>query len=654
MQKLAVILAFVFGSVASIARQQQYPVYEGKDLGLIYSSSASVFRIWAPLATEAELRLYQSGEGNDLLSTYPLQKGKDGTWLLSLPGNRAGLYYTFRVKNGNTWSLETPDPYAKAVGVNGKRAMIINLEATNPPGWKNDHGQPLVHPTDAVIYELNIRDATMAASSGVQHRGKYAGLTERGTVNKAGLSTGLDHLAEMGVTHVHLLPFFDFNSIDESIPGNTAYNWGYDPLNYNAPEGSFASDARDGAVRIRELKAMIAAFHQRKLNVVMDVVYNHTSSVAGSSFNQLVPDYYYRHTADGKLSDATACGNETASEQPMMRKFMIESMLYWMKEYHIDGFRMDLMGVHDMKTIQEISTALHGVNPNVLLYGEGWTAGSSPLPDSLRALKKNVAALQGVAVFNDDLRDGIKGSVFDAHDRGFASGKQGMEESIKFGLAAACPHPQVNYNLVNYSHAPYAMDPSQVINYVSCHDNNTLWDKLQESVPGTNEAERIQMQKLALSIVLTAQGIPFLHAGSEFLRTKYGIENSYQSPDSINELNWDRKAIYIDVVDYVKQLIALRKAHPAFRMDNANAVAKNCTFTILAPGILSYRLDGKAVGDEWPSIQIIFNGSDQTLEMAGATGWQSAVLSNSFVKHPGDVSGVMLKLLPHTCTILHR
>ncbi len=647
------MLAFCLETLVAIGQEPSIPIYTGADLGLQYRKSESVFRIWAPLASDAELRLYKTGDGGAPLTIYPMQKDKAGTWVLRLRGNREGLYYTVRVKNNGTWSNEVVDPYAKAVGVNGKRAMIVNLASTNPSSWAADGGQPLQHPTDAILYELSIRDATMSASSGVKHKGKYLGLAESGTVNADGLSTGLDHIADMGVTHVHLLPFFDFNSIDESS-AHPSYNWGYDPLNYYAPEGSFASDAYDGKVRIRELKEMIAAFHRKKLNVVMDVVFNHTSSASASAFQQLVPGYYYRHTADGRLSDATACGNETASEQPMMRKFMIDCMLFWMNEYHIDGFRMDLMGVHDIKTINELSQALHKANPNVLIYGEGWTAGASPLADSLRALKANVSALEGVAVFSDDLRDGIKGSVFDSHDRGFVSGKTGMEESIKFGLAAACPHPQVNYNLVNYSHAAYATAPSQVINYASCHDNNTLWDKLAISVPNASEGDRIQMQKLALSIVLTAQGIPFLHAGTEFLRSKQGVENSYKSSDSINAIDWDRKTRYREVTDYVRDLIQLRKEHPAFRLATAAAVSKDIKFTTLAPGVLSYQVDGAACGDSWSSIQVLFNGTDQTLEMAGAAGWQSVVLSNSFVKHPGDVGGVMLKLLPHTCTILHR
>ena len=399
---------------------------------------------------------------------------------------------------------------------------------------------------------MHVRDASIDENSGIKNKGKFLGLTEAGTKSSDGLSTGLDHLKELGVTHIHLLPCFDFNSIDESKPDKPQYNWGYDPLNYNVPEGSYSTNPYDGVTRIREFKQLIETFHENGLRVVMDVVYNHTGLTENSNFNQLVPGYYYRQTADGKFSNATGCGNEVASEREMVRKFILESVKYWVKEYHVDGFRFDLMGVMDIQTMNLISKELHQLKPDILLYGEGWTAGSSPLPDSLHALKKYAYKLNHIAVFSDDIRDGIKGSVFERKDKGFVSGKPGLEETIKFGIVASCKHPQVDYSKVNYSKAPYAAEPDNTITYCECHDNNTLWDKLFLSATDATEEQRKEMQKLALSIVLTSQGIPFLHAGTEFLRSKKGVENSFESPDSINEIDWSLKAKNKDVFDYVK------------------------------------------------------------------------------------------------------
>ena len=513
------------------------------------------------------------------------------------------------------WSTEVTDPYAKAVGVNGKRAMVLNVNETAPVGWVNDNSPAFSKhniPTDAVIYELHIRDASIHANSGIQHKGKYLGLTETGTKSNDGLATGLDHLKELGVTHIHLLPFYDYNSVDESKPDKPKYNWGYDPVNYNVPEGSYSSNAYDAATRINELKKLIQSFHQNGLRVIMDVVYNHTALTEESNFNQLVPGYYYRHKKDGSFSNATACGNETASEMPMMRKFILESVLYWAREYHVDGFRFDLMGVHDIETMNLISDELHKIRMDIILYGEGWTAGASPLPDSLRALKKNAFKLHNIAVFSDDIRDGIKGSVFDIMDKGFASGKPGMEESIKFGIVAAGKHPQVDYSKVNYSKEPYTAAPGNVINYTECHDNNTLWDKLTLSCSGATEADRKKMQQLALTIVLTSQGIPFLHAGTEFLRSKKGIENSYNSSDSINAIDWDLKKENLAFTKYVEALIKIRKAHPAFRMTTAEQVRQNLSFDEQAPdGTVVYTINGAALQDNWKKIWISFNGSNE-------------------------------------------
>ena len=655
MKKIQTLIFFgvnvLFGNAQSM--KENFPEYVGKDLGLTWTSKQSSFRVWAPTATKVRLKLYKDPLDGEAIQTIEMKKSINGTWTSRLNGNHLGTYYTFSILYKEQWLQEVPDPYAKAVGTNGKRAMIIDLEKTNPPGWSKDHSPGLKNPVDAIIYELHVRDASIAANSGIVNKGKFIGLTETHTHNTDGYATGLDHLVELGVTHIHLLPFFDFNSTDESGSAKLKYNWGYDPLNYNTPEGSYATNAADGNIRIKELKQLIQAFHNKGLSVVMDVVYNHTGITEASNFNQLVPGYYYRHNNDGSLSNATACGNETASEKAMMRKFILESVLYWVKEYHIDGFRFDLMGVHDIATMNLVAESLHKVNPGILLYGEGWTAGSSPLPDSLRAIKKNAPQLKGIAVFSDDIRDGIKGSVFTESDRGFASNKAGMEQSIRFGIVAACQHPQVDYSKVNYSKAPYANNPGNTITYAECHDNNTLWDKLTLSTPGATVAQRINMQQLALSIVLTSQGISFLHAGTEFLRSKKGIENSYNAPDSINEIDWALKTLNHNVFTYVQQLIKMRRAHPAFRMQTAKQVQDNLHFFETAPGVIGYQLNGAAVKDSWKEIQVWFNGTDteKILPLPKTSGWKVAVINNTFIEN-ASLNGAVLQ--PYSCTVLYR
>lgn len=644
-------LLYTFSARSQKSVYDSYPVYKGNDLGLTYSKTQSTFRIWAPTAEEAQLILYR----NDAMSharVVVMNKGQNGTWLIELKGDFKGAFYVFHVKINGQWSNEVPDPYAKAVGVNGKRAIVVDLKETNPVGWEKDISPAFANPTDAILYELHVRDASIAANSGIKNKGKYLGLTETGTKNPEGLSTGLDHIKELGVTHVHLLPVFDFYSVDETKPDSAQYNWGYDPLNYNVPEGSYSTNPNDGVTRIKEFKQMIQAFHKNGLRVVMDVVYNHTRLTEDSYFNQLVSGYYYRQTKDGKFSNATACGNETASERYMMRKFMLESVLYWVKEYHIDGFRFDLMGVHDIETMNLISRELHKIKPDILLYGEGWTSGSCPLPDSLRALKKNAYKLDRIAVFSDDIRDGIKGSVFEHDDKGFVSGKPGMEETIKFGIVASCKHPQIDYIKVNYSKASYAAQPWNTITYCECHDNHVLWDKLAISAKNATEEDRIEMQKLALSIVLTSQGISFLHAGTEFLRTKKGVENSFESPDSINQIDWSLKTKNKEVFEYVKALIKLRKEHPAFRMTTAKQIAAHIKFSDSDPaGTITYLIDGKAMGDKWKKILIWLNGNADQTKAAPDNAWKPYIVNNKVVK---NWSGENVSINPSSFSLYYQ
>lgn len=562
------------------------------------------------MASEVKLRLYDAGNGGQAINTISMVKSIEGTWQAIINKDLKNKYYTFQTLQNGKWLLECPDIYAKAVGVNGARGMVADMASTNPADWQNDKKPALKNFTDIVLYELHIRDISISPNSGIKNKGKFLGLAETGTKSPAGEATGLDHIKQLGVTHVHLLPAFDFNSVDETKPEANKYNWGYDPLNYNVPEGSYSTNPYDGNVRIKEFKTMVQALHKKGLRVILDVVYNHTSDTQNSNFNQFAPGYFYRQNADGSYSNATACGNEVASERAMVRKFMIESVVYWAKEYHLDGFRFDLMGVHDIETMNQISTALHKIDPTIFIYGEGWTAGNSPLPEDQRAVKKNTAKLSEIAVFSDDIRDGIKGGWSDLKEKGFVSGAVDKAESVKFGIVASIPNPQVDYTKVNYSKAPWAVEPFQTITYVSCHDDNTLFDRLKISNPTAPEADLVKMDKLANAIVLTSQGVSFLHAGVEMLRTKQGIANSYNSPDSINQIDWSRKTKYKAIFDYYKGLIALRKDHPAFRMPSTKMIQSNLRFIDIGDaGIIAYQLSNNANGDSWKNIIVVLNGN---------------------------------------------
>lgn len=606
----------------------QYPEYPEVSLWTDYSPEASSFKLWSPVAEEVRLQLYEKGDGGKLLARHNLQETKKGLWSLRIPEDLKGVYYTYQVKTGGKWLAESPGIYARAVGVNGRRAMLIDLPATNPENWEEDKGPVLQTPNEAILYELHIRDITVHESAGSSHPGKYLGLVEKGTRSLDGLSTGLDHIKELGITHVHLLPAFDHRSIDESRLDIPQFNWGYDPLNYNVPEGSYSSDPFHAEVRVKEFKQMVKGFHDEGLGVILDVVYNHTGLTEDSYFNLEFPGYYYRHTADGGWSDAAACGNETASERSMMRKYIIESCKYWVEEYHIDGFRFDLMGIHDIETMNLLSQELQQLKPDILLYGEGWTAGPSPLPENKQALKAHTNQLNKIAAFSDDLRDGLKGSVFEDSSRGFVSGAKGMEETIKFGVVGSTRHPQIDLGWINYSQDAWASQPWQAVSYVSCHDNHTLYDKLKIST-GSTEEEIKKMQLLANAIVLSSQGIPFLHAGVEMMRTKQGEHNSYNLPDSINQIDWKRKAAYQDVFSYYKDLIALRKTHPAFRIPSTEMLQKHLEFTITQPGLVSYLLKDHANNDQWKNIAVYYNARHQKAPISLKGEWIVAAEGNT-------------------------
>ncbi|HET6560116.1 MAG TPA: type I pullulanase [Prolixibacteraceae bacterium] len=588
-----------------------YPSYAGDDLGVVYTKTKTRIRIWAPTALEVELRIYAKSTGGEAIRIDQFQKADRGTWTIVLNGNVKGYYYTIRVNDG-VWLNETPGIDARAVGTNGHRGLFFDPEDTNPEGWKDDQRVQLTNPVDAIIYELHIRDFSISPTSGMQNKGKYLAFTEHGTLSPKGRSTGIDHLKELGITHVHLLPVSDFSTVDENAP-DKAYNWGYDPQNYNAPEGSYATDPKNIS-RIKELKMLIQALHTAGIGVILDVVYNHTVFTSRSYFNQTVPGYYYRQRADGSFSNASGCGNELASERYMVRKYILESLSYWATEFHLDGFRFDLMGILDLETMNMVRTKMDTISPSLLLYGEGWTADTSPLPDSLKAIKTNVSKLDRIAVFNDDFRDGIKGNTFVPRSKGFVSGQVVQEETIKFGITGACFHPQIVYGYVEHSKHPWATEPWQCINYVSCHDNYTLYDKLVLSSPEATEVEINRMTMMAGAMVLTSQGIPFLHAGQEMTRTKLGDHNSYKSPDLINQIDWNRKSTYVDIFKYYQDLITLRKNHPAFRMPHSEQIRQHLVFSNeYLPGVASYVLTNHANNDPWKTIQVIFNAKRHSI-----------------------------------------
>lgn len=591
---------------------QRYPVYAGTDLGVSYSVNQTLFKVWAPTASKVLLRLFKSGDKDSAFATIPLTKDIQGTWQTIVNKDVSNIYYTFQVEQGNKWLEESPDIYSKAVGVNGKRGMVVNLAETNPVNWDHDRRMQQKNYTDIILYETHVRDFSISSTSGIKNKGKFLGFTEKGTKNPEGVSTGLDHLKELGITHVHLLPSFDYRSVDETRLELNRYNWGYDPLNYNAPEGSYTTNPYNGNVRIKEFKQMVQSLHGAGIGVILDVVYNHTGNTS-APFNQFAPGYFYRHNTNGTYSNGTGTGNETASERAMMRKFMIESVVYWAKEYHLDGFRFDLMGVHDIITMNRLAKALHQIDPHIFIYGEGWAAGASPYPEALRVVKDNIAQVDSVAVFNDDLRDGLRGP-YDKKQKGFVSGSKTAADDVKFGITACTEPLQPQFQQAGDVKKPWAKEPYQTINYASCHDDPTLFDRLVQVNPDAAEADIIKMDRLAQTIVFTSQGVAFLHGGAELLRTKKGVENSYKSPDSINEIDWSRKVKYAEVYQYYKSLIALRKHHPAFRMPSSAMIQQHLEFIDTSdPLLISYQIKGHANADKWKNILVLFNG-DTTIK----------------------------------------
>lgn len=588
--------------------------YDGQ-LGAIYTKEKTTFRLWAPVSKSVSLCLYDSGApssiepgGDDEGTCHLMKKKEKGVWEVTIDGDLHGKYYTYRVTNGSV-THEVVDPYAYSAGVNGLRGMVVDFGRLNPEGWSMEKPQTITNYTDAIIYELHVRDLTSHPTwnGPEEYRGKFLGLTVSGTEYE-GVKTGLDHLVELGITHLHLLPVFDFGYVDETKHDdpnyykreNGGFNWGYMPIHFNVPEGSYSTNPYDGSVRVKEFKQMVQTLHDHGIRVVMDVVYNHTGLSEDSNFHRIVPGYYHRLTETGGFSNGSGTGNETASERAMVRKFIVDSVTFWATEYNIDGFRFDLMALHDVDTMKAIKEALHAIDPTIIIYGEPWMGGSSVMDPSISAGKENIKNLEGIAAFNDEIRDGIKGSVFDKAHPGYVQGNNEGIQRILYGITGGIQHPQVSFENVWHT------DSLRTVNYVSSHDNHTLYDKLILSNPQRRDIAK--MQKQANAIILTSQGIPFLHAGVDFMRSKGGHENSYNQPDSVNQLDWSLKKKNLEVFNYYKGLIELRKKHPAFRMTNAEEIKTHLTFLDTpSEHLIAFQINDFANGDRWEKIIVIHN-----------------------------------------------
>ena len=637
----------------------KYPSYYGSDLELVYTPEQSVFTLWAPSADRVRLNLYASGEGGDPEEHVEMEKAGYGTWRIHIDRDLKGSFYTFQIEKNGKWLNETPGIWAKAVGINGNRAAVIDWNETNPEGWESDRSPELKMYSDIILYELHHRDFSIAPDSGIENKGKFLALTETGTKTPEGEATGLDHLKELGVTHIHILPSFDFATVDETKLDENRYNWGYDPKNYNVPDGSYSTDPANPVVRIREFKEMVKSLHQNGFRIVLDVVYNHTASTDHSNFDLTVPGYFYRQNAGGSYSNASGCGNETASEREMVRHYIIESVKFWAREYHIDGFRFDLMGIHDIETMNHLRSELLEIDPTIFVYGEGWVAADSPLPFEQRAVKENVGQMEGIGVFNDEFRDGLKGSTFDEQEPGYASGNiNGHFEPVKYGIVGGTDHPQVDYGGLLYCNAPYAGAPSQMINFVSCHDGYTLVDKLKLSVQGDHAAdELIPIDKLVHAVLLTAQGIPFIRSGEEIMQDKQGEPNSYKSPDSINRIDWSLKAKNREVFDFIRGLITLRKAHPAFRIPTVEGLQQWLRFMDTGDsGVIAYTLGEYANNDEWKEILVAYNGNRHEVEIGIPEGEWNVVCRNGQIDPEGKdrLPGGSVKIAASSALILYR
>lgn len=606
-----------------------------------YSPKQTTFKLNAP--KKPTLRIYEAGKGGKVEKKIKMKQTSENVWETTISGDLKGKFYTFDIGRG-----ETPGVFAKAVGINGKRGAIVDMQTTNPSGWNSDRRLTLKSPADLIIYEMHHRDFSIDASSGLVNKGKFLALTEQKAIK---------HLKELGVNAVHILPSYDFASIDESNTTTPQYNWGYDPLNYNVPEGSYSFDAEQPTRRILEFKQMVQALHKAGIRVILDVVYNHTFDIEGGNFDRTFPMAYYRYTADGKPSNGSGCGNETASEKPLMRQFILESMKYWATEYHIDGFRVDLMGIHDIETMNLIRKELTAIDPNIFIYGEGWTAGTCAYPTEKLALKAHIKQMPGIAAFSDELRDALRGPFSDDKQAAFLGGIAGFEESIKAGITGMIAHPQVDYTKVNYTKEAWANEPTQMISYVSCHDDMCLVDRLKASIPEAayDMEEVIRLNQLAQTAVFTSQGIPFMLSGEEMLRDKKGVHNSFNSSDEINHLDWNNLKKYPQVFAYYKGLIQMRKAHPAFRLGSAELVRKHLEFLPTQDCLVAFRLKNHAGGDKWNNIYVVLNGSTNLQSVNIPKGKYTIVANNGVINEAGigEMEGGEVMIDAQTALILH-
>jgi pullulanase len=619
--------------------------YTGNDLGVTYTKKATTLRVWAPTAKAVNVVTYK--ESNSPYSSgklTPMKYDVKGTWVATLKGDQDGTVFNYRVQV-NGFNNEAVDPYVRATTVNGLRGVIVDLSTTNPKGWGMAKPRFSGKPTDAIIYELHVRDLSMDASSGypAAQKGKYVAFTNTKTSHN-GEKTGVAAIKDLGVTHVELLPIFDFATVDENNP---TFNWGYDPQNYNVPEGSYSVDPTNPKLRITELKSAILALNKQGLRVNMDAVYNHVSNASSFSQNLIVPNYFFRRDDNGNLTSGSGCGNDVASERPMIRKFIVDSVKYWANEYKMDGFRFDLMGLMDIKTINEITTALNKIDPTILVIGEGWNMGT--LPANQRANQLNIQKLNRVSHFNDQIRDGVKGSVFDSADTGFATGKPGSRNDVMAGIVG-----NVDYS-TSISTKWVTSYPGQSVNYVESHDNMTLVDKIKASVKDAKPSDIAQLSQFSTSIAFLSQGLPFMQAGQEFLRSKNGDTNSYKSSDAINSLKWDTRKSNMATVNYYKGLIALRKAHPAFRMTTTEQVKSNLKFSNSPDGTIVYTLNGAAVKDKAATIVVIHNANvgEQSISLPKGGSW-SVLVDNgkAGVSVIRKVTGDTLKVAGRTTVVL--
>ena len=599
---------------------------------MVYSPNETVFKLFAP----ADAECFVVTDNDSIRMTL----AADSIWTATLKGDHKGKTYQFSV-NGQ----RSPGVFAKAVTVNGEKGVIIDMNDTDPKGWADDKHVLRPH-QDNVIYEMHHRDFSIARPD-AKHPGKFLALTE---------PWAIQHLKDLGINAVHILPSYDYGSVDETRLSDNKYNWGYDPVNYNVPEGGYSTDPFKPEVRIREFKQMVQALHQAGIAVILDVVYNHTYDINHSNFQRTYPDYYYRKTEEGTYSNGSGCGNETASDKPMMRKFMEESVRYWFDEYHVDGFRFDLMGVHDIETMNAIRKMMDDIDPNILIYGEGWSAGACALPNEQLGMKANMQQMPHIAAFSDEIRDALRGPFSDDKEGGFLAGVPNCEESLKYGITGAIAHPQVDMTQVNYSKTPWATEPTQMISYVSCHDDMCLVDRLKTSMPGITMDELIRLDLLAQTAVFTSQGIPFMLSGEELLRDKKGVHNSYESPDSINRLDWSNLQKYPQVFEYYQRLIALRQHHAAFRLGNADLVRKHLEFLETPRQIVAFRLKNLEGKDAWNNIVVILNAAKSPQQVSIPEGAYTIVCQEGKLDEKGLASfnGNTISVAPQSALILHQ